>query len=149
MAETKKSAYAYERKSVWLCASKTEMNLISDFAEDYKKFMNAGKTERECVRFLDDEAKKMGFKDISAAKYAPGEKIIIKNGSRNIMLVIIGKKDMKEGINMIASHLDAPRLDLKPLPLIEDSDMALLKTHYYGGIKKYQWVNIPLAIHGQ
>jgi aspartyl aminopeptidase len=74
--------------------------------------------------------------------------VILKNGSRNLLLAVIGKNDIRDGVNIIASHVDAPRLDLKMLPMVEDSDMALLKTHYYGGIKKYQWVNIPLAIHG-
>jgi aspartyl aminopeptidase len=148
MSEEKKSVFAYERKSVWLKASDTEKNLISDFASDYKKFMNECKTERECVRSMESEALKLGFIDIDSAEYSAGAKFILKNSNRNTILVIIGKRDIKEGVNIIASHIDAPRLDLKPVPMVEDSDMALLKTHYYGGIKKYQWVNIPLAIHG-
>ncbi len=148
MPETKKSAYAYERKNVWTSVNETEKNIIFDFAEDYKRFMNNCKTERESVSYLENESKKLGFTDISSLKGKPGEKIIIKNGNKNILLAVHGRKDLKEGVNLIASHIDSPRLDLKPLPLIEDSDMALLKTHYYGGIKKYQWLNIPIAIHG-
>jgi aspartyl aminopeptidase len=148
MAENKKSAYGYERKNVWLSINETEKNLIFEFAEDYKKFMSGCKTERECVKYMEKEAQKLGFKDIAGSKGKPGEKLYIKNGNRNIILTIIGKKGIQDGVNIIASHLDSPRLDLKPLPVIEDTDMALLKTHYYGGIKKYQWVNIPLAIHG-
>jgi aspartyl aminopeptidase len=148
MALEKKSAFEYERKSVWLSSSDTEKNLISDFASDYEKFMNECKTERECVRSLEKEAQSLGFTGIEAAEYAPGAKFLMKNSSRNIILAVIGRRDIREGVNIIASHIDAPRLDLKPLPLVEESDMALLKTHYYGGIKKYQWVNTPLAIHG-
>lgn len=144
----KKSQFAYERKNVWTSVTDTEKNLIFDFAEDYKAFINACKTERECVRYFESEAKKLGFRDPASASYKPGEKIFVKNGDKNAILAVIGKRDIAEGVNLIASHIDAPRLDLKPLPLVEDSDMALLKTHYYGGIKKYQWVNIPLAIHG-
>lgn len=146
--DKKKSKYAYERKNVWTESSDTEKNLIRDYSEDYKVFMNECKTERECVRYFEREAGKLGFKDIKGAKYKPGEKVLIKNGQKNLILAVIGKKDIKEGVNIIASHIDAPRLDLKPVPMTEDGDMALLKTHYYGGIKKYQWVNIPLAIHG-
>ncbi len=150
MPESKKSPFAYERKSVWLNSSDTAKNLISEFGNDYKKFMGECKTERECVSSVEREALKLGFMNIDDAGNdpAPGSKFIIKNSCRNIFLVVTGRKDVREGINMIASHIDAPRLDLKPLPITEDADMALLKTHYYGGIKKYQWVNMPLAIHG-
>jgi aspartyl aminopeptidase len=138
MAENKKSPLAYERKNGWLAISETEKNLVFDFAEDYKKFISSSKTERETVENLEKEALKMGFKELSQSQHKPGEKIYIKNGNRNIMFVIIGKEPIEKGINIVASHVDSPRLDLKPLPLIEDSDMALLKTHYYGGVKKYQ-----------
>jgi len=148
MPEQKKSELAYERKSVWLSISESEKNLVFDFSEDYKRFMNLCKTERECVAFIEKEALQLDFKDIIKVKGKVGDKIFIKNGNRNCILAILGEKPMIEGVNIIASHIDAPRLDLKPLPLIEDSEMALLKTHYYGGIKKYHWVNIPLSIHG-
>lgn len=148
MPEPKKSPFGYERKSVWAKADDSGRNIIFDFASDYRKFMSACKTERECVRFVESEALRTGFKELKSAGYKPGERIIIKNGSRNIILAILGRNDIKDGMNMVASHIDAPRLDLKPVPIIEDSEMSLLKTHYYGGIKKYQWVNMPLAIHG-
>jgi aspartyl aminopeptidase len=138
MPEPKKSPFGYERKSVWSKADDSGRNIIFDFASDYRKFMSACKTE----------ALKNGFKELKSALYKPGERIIIKNGSRNIILAVLGRDDIKNGMNMVASHIDAPRLDLKPVPIIEDSEMSLLKTHYYGGIKKYQWVNMPLAIHG-
>ncbi len=148
MAEEKKSKFAYEKKSAWLTIPEAEKNNVFKFAEEYKDFINNGKTERECVNYIENIAKKAGFKELSKAKYKAGEKILIKNSNKNIILAIIGKKSMTEGLNLIVSHIDAPRLDLKPLPLIEDSEMALLKTHYYGGIKKYHWVNMPLALHG-
>ncbi len=148
MPEPKKSPFEYERKSVWTKVNDTGRNVIFDFASDYRKFMSMCKTERECVRFIESEALRTGFRGFESASYKPGERIVINNGNRNILLAIIGKSDIKNGFNIIASHIDAPRLDLKPLPIIEDSEMALLKTHYYGGIKKYQWVNMPLAIHG-
>lgn len=148
MSEQKKSPFGFERKSIWQTVSEEEKKSIFSFSDEYKSFMNACKTERECVRYLETLAKEKGFVDYQKAKGKPGEKIIIKNGDRNIIFAILGKEPVSSGINLIASHLDSPRLDLKPMPLIEDTDMALLKTHYYGGIKKYQWVNIPLSIHG-
>jgi len=144
----KKSEFAYERRNAWEKLSDSERNLVFQISEDYRVFLSLNKTERECVRWFDAEARKNGFVDISQAKGKPGEKVIIRNGSRNILLAVLGKESPSKGANMVVSHIDSPRLDLKPLPLIEDGDMALLKTHYYGGIKKYQWVNIPLAIHG-
>ncbi|MCX7821396.1 MAG: aminopeptidase [Brevinematales bacterium] len=148
MAEEKKSKLAYEKKSAWLLISENEKKKVFEFAEEYKDFINKGKTERECVNYVEKIANEAGFKELSKAKYKAGEKIIIKNSNKNVILAIIGKESMSEGINLIVSHIDAPRLDLKPLPLIEDSEMALLKTHYYGGIKKYHWVNMPLSLHG-
>lgn len=127
---------------------KKGLTAVHAFAEDYKKFITECKTERECVAWMEKAALKAGFVNIEDSKGKAGDRVIIKNGSRNIILAVIGKKDMAKGVNIIASHLDSPRLDLKMIPIIEDADMALMKTHYYGGIKKYQWVNIPLAIHG-
>ncbi len=148
MSEEKKSEFAYERKSAWLECGDEEKRNVFNFAEEYKLFLNLCKTERECVDYIECEAKKSGFKDVIEVIGKPGEKIILKNSEKNIILAIFGKNSMEEGINLIVSHIDAPRLDLKPLPLIEESDMALFKTHYYGGIKKYHWVNMPLALHG-
>jgi len=148
MPEEKKSLYAYERKNAWLCTSEEEKKEVFKFAEEYKLFLNQCKTERECVEFTVNTAIKNGFKSVEKAKSKPGEKLYITNFDRNVVFAITGKHPMEDGVNLIVSHIDAPRLDLKPLPLIEDSDMALFKTHYYGGIKKYHWVNMPLAIHG-
>ncbi|NPV38362.1 MAG: aminopeptidase [Brevinematales bacterium] len=148
MAEKKTLPFAYERKNVW-DNKKDEIQAIYSFADDYKHFISTCKTERECVRFVEEEAKKHNFHAFEEKKsLKAGDKVFLRNGYRNILLAIIGKRPISEGVNMVVAHIDAPRLDLKTVPLIEDGDMALLKTHYYGGIKKYQWVNIPLALHG-
>ncbi|MGC8764662.1 MAG: aminopeptidase [Brevinematia bacterium] len=148
MEKEKKSEFIYERKNAWIGQTEREKKVVFDFAENYKNFLNLCKTERECVYFIEKEAKKYGFNYIEKAKGKPGEKIILKNSEKNIILAVLGKESMTEGINIVVSHIDAPRLDLKPLPLVEESDMALFKTHYYGGIKKYHWVNMPLSLHG-
>ncbi|OHD54496.1 MAG: aminopeptidase [Spirochaetes bacterium GWF1_51_8] len=148
MADEVKSKFVYERTSSWKNISDSGRKKIEHFADDYKGFMNHCKTERLCVRYLEKDARKLGFKDISEAKPEPGERILFRNENKNLMLVILGKKDIAKGLNFIASHLDSPRLDLKPMPLIEENSLAMMKTHYYGGIKKYQWVNLPLSLHG-
>lgn len=120
-----------------------------DYCEGYKDFLNQAKTEREAVCVTEKIAQKNGFcalGDMSVLK--PGDKVYASNGGKGILLAIIGKEDILEGVNLVGAHLDVPRLDLKPRPLFEDSDMAWLKTQYYGGIKKYQWLALPLAMHG-
>ncbi len=140
----------YKTKFIWKEAKSKEKKEIFDFAEDYKKFMAEIKTEREFVNRAREMAEKAGFVPLERAKGKPGEKIYIINRNKSMALVVLGKKDIVEGANIVVAHIDAPRIDLKPHPLYEDKDtyLALLKTHYYGGIKKYQWVNIPLALHG-
>ena len=126
-----------------------ELAAADDFAEGYKKFLDMAKTEREAVDEVLKEAVKRGFKEFESYKqYAPGEKIYYINRNKSIILAVIGKKSLKEGVKIAAAHIDSPRLDLKPNPLYESDELALFKTHYYGGIKKYQWVAIPLALHG-
>jgi aspartyl aminopeptidase len=147
MSKQKKSKFSMDKKSAWLLKDKKTLESVFKFSEDYKKFISENKTERECVKYFEKEAISKGFINIENSKYEEGNKIFIKN-NKNMILSIIGKKDLKEGINLIIGHIDSPRLDLKPVPLFEENNMALLKTQYYGGIKKYQWVNIPLAIHG-
>jgi aspartyl aminopeptidase len=115
------------------------------FSEGYKKFLNIAKTEREAVVEIEKIAKVKGYKNFETIKTLTAKDKIYYKTNKNIVLVNLGKFT---NIKVIASHLDSPRLDLKPKPVFEDSDLALLKTHYYGGIKKYQWVNRPLAIHG-
>jgi len=139
-----------KKKSMWLTLKKSEIKRAMSFAEDYKKFLRDVKTERESVDYMIKIAKERGFKDLSKAKtLSPGDKFYIHNRGKSLALGVVGKKPY-EGFRLVVSHIDSPRLDLKPNPLVEDSDasLALLKTHYYGGIKKYQWVSTPLAIHG-
>ncbi len=139
-----------KKESMWLTLKKKEIKDAMKFADDYKEFLKEVKTERETVKFMISLAEKKGFKDISKKKsLAPGDKFYIMNREKTLALGVIGKKPL-EGFRLVVSHIDAPRIDIKPNPLWEDSDssLALLKTHYYGGIKKYQWVSRPLAIHG-
>ncbi len=122
---------------------------IFSFCEEYKEFLNQCKTERECTLWAEEKAIKAGFKAFSEYEtLKPGDKFYVKNTDKSIFLAVMGKKPVTEGTNIIAAHIDSPRLDTKPNPLFEDTDAAFFKTHYYGGIKKYQWLTIPLAIHG-
>jgi len=122
---------------------------IDTFATDYKEFLSYGKTERLCVKKAESLAIEAGFKDISTFKVLkPGDKVYIKNKNKNIVLFVIGKKPLVDGMRILGAHIDSPRLDVKQNPLYEKDGFALLDTHYYGGIKKYQWVTIPLALHG-
>ncbi len=126
-----------------------EIEKADKFCEGYKKFLTQCKTEREAASFAEAAAKKAGFVPFKkSAKYKAGDRVYSVNRGKAIILAVFGKKSLSEGVKIIASHIDAPRIDLKPNPLYEDSDLALLKTHYYGGIKKYQWTAIPLAMHG-
>ncbi len=119
------------------------------FAEDYKAFLNNAKTEREAVIEVVKKAESKGFNKFeSGKKYRAGEKVYFVNRNKSIILAVVGKKPLTDGVKISAAHIDSPRLDLKPNPLYESDELALLKTHYYGGIKKYQWVAIPLALHG-
>ncbi len=120
-----------------------------DFAVGYKKFLNDAKTEREATAVVLAQAIENGFQEFDPEKqYKAGDKIYYVNREKSIILAVIGKKSLKEGVKIAAAHIDSPRLDLKPNPLYESDEIALFKTHYYGGIKKYQWVAIPLALHG-
>ncbi len=136
-------------KNAWSTYSEEEMKQVMDFADGYKKFLSVGKTERECVKLAVKEAKEKGFKDIKEVKsIKAGDKIYATNKGKNVALFVIGKKDIESGLRVLGAHIDSPRLDIKQNPLYEDSGFALLDTHYYGGIKKYQWVTIPLALVG-
>lgn len=126
-----------------------DRNLINSFCDDYISFISKYKTERECVKGFESILLENGFKDIlNVSNLKAGDKVYFKNRDKNIYACVVGKNDLKEGFNIIGAHIDSPRLDLKPNPLYEKSELALFKTHYYGGIKKYQWVNIPLSMHG-
>ena len=140
-----------EKKIAWGKYSEQEKKDVFSFNEEYKEFLSTCKTERECADFILNKAKKDGFIDInSASDFKPGDKVYAINQGRLLVLFKIGTDDFSKGMNIVGAHTDAPRLDLKQNPLYEDdaSKTALLKTHYYGGIKKYQWVTTPLAIHG-
>ncbi len=138
-----------EFKNGWNVIDEEEKKKVFDFGEGYKKFLNSSKTERECVATTVMMAEKMGFCPLSEKeKLVPGDKVYAVNKNKGIMLCTIGQKPLSKGVNIVGSHIDSPRLDLKQNPLYDDSGMAFFKTHYYGGIKKYQWTAIPLAIHG-
>lgn len=119
------------------------------FCEGYKAFLDEGKTERECVKKAVELLKAAGYAEFDTqGSYQPGDKVYYVNRNKAIIATTFGEKSVKEGIRMNGAHIDSPRLDLKPSPFYEKDDMALFKTHYYGGIRKYQWATIPLAMHG-
>ena len=130
--------------------SEDEMKKIEKFGEKYKDFLNASKTERESVVFAINKAKEAGFTEFDKSKkYKPGDKFYIVNRGHALALVVMGKQGTKQGVKLAISHVDAPRLDLKPNPVFETNELAMFKSHYYGGIKKYQWTTIPLSLHGR
>ena len=141
-----------EKKNVWM-KRRTALTEVDKFAEEYKLFISACKTERECVSEFTELAKAKGFKDLkdvlaSGQKLVPGSKVYATHMGKTMVLYVVGKEDIAEGINITGAHIDSPRLDLKPNPLYESDGLAMLETHYYGGVKKYQWVALPLALHG-
>lgn len=136
-------------KNAWLNIDEEERVQAFHLAARYIDFLNQAKTERETADFIENAAREKGFVDLARAKgIAEGQKFLLKYKNKISALVVIGNTPLENGFNIVASHTDAPRLDLKPMPLYETDGMALLKTHYYGGIKKYQWTAIPLALHG-
>ncbi|MBQ4268124.1 MAG: aminopeptidase, partial [Clostridia bacterium] len=144
------SELAYKRTNVYETADEAKMKAIFDYAVGYKTFIDEGKTEREACAFVVAEAEKHGYKPfVFGEKLKAGDKVYYNNRGKNIYLIRVGKNDVaKDGIRIIASHIDSPRIDLKQVPLYEAEGIALAKTHYYGGIRKYQWATIPLALHG-
>jgi aspartyl aminopeptidase len=141
-----------KKESLWLKAKKKKIEDIFDFSEGYKNFLDDAKTEREAVNSIIKIVENFGFKPVdNAKKMKPGDKFYIINRNKNVAIITIGSEAFENGLNVIVSHIDSPRLDLKQHPLYEDKEakLALLKTHYYGGIKKYQWVGIPLSLHGR
>ena len=125
-----------------------EKDAAFDFCEGYKAFLNTAKTEREFVTETVKAAQAQGFKPLGSAPLKKGDKVYSVNRGKGILLAVIGSEPIESGLSIVGAHIDSPRLDLKQNPLYEDSDIAFLKTHYYGGIKKYQWTAIPLAMHG-
>ncbi len=144
----KKNALQYERKSFWKEAPAAQIKQAMAFATPYKDFLNKAKTEREAVVWTEALLKANKFEPITAAK--AGKRVYSIFRGKTIAMAVIGSEPISNGFNMVAAHVDAPRVDLKQNPLYEDknSDMACMRTHYYGGIKKYQWVSTPLALHG-
>lgn len=139
----------YKNVDAWTKISDEEKEKVSQFGEDYKDFMTKCKTERETAEKIIEIAEKNGFINIEkVTNLKPGSKVYYNNKGKSVVLAVIGKESMQKGIKAVASHIDSPRIDLKPNPMYEDGGLALFKTHYYGGIKKYQWVTIPLALHG-
>ena len=143
-----------ENKNAWVKYPEgTKREEVFQFAEEYRQFISDCKTERECVTALEAKAKEAGFqdlKDVIANNTAlkAGDKVYANNMGKGMALFVIGEESMEKGMNILGAHIDSPRLDLKQDPLYEDTDFAMLDTHYYGGIKKYQWVTLPMALHG-
>ena len=148
-AKELKEKLAYKPKNGLLRVSEEEKKQAFDFCEGYMRFLDDAKTEREAVETAVKIAENAGFTAYEPGrKYQAGEKYYVNNRGKSAAFVVIGKKDVSNGVRIGAAHIDSPRLDLKPNPLYEDIELAMLKTHYYGGIKKYQWTAIPLALHG-
>lgn len=142
-----------ERKNAWKKYPEGKRQEIFAFGEKYKKFISDCKTERECVTELKAQAEAAGFEDLkqvlaSGRTLQTGDKVYAENMGKLLALFVIGRQPLEKGMNILGAHIDSPRLDLKQVPLYEDTELALLDTHYYGGVKKYQWVTLPLALHG-
>ena len=141
------------REIAWNKYDEQKMKEVMDFSEGYKKFISECKTERECVTESIKMAEAHGYRNLedvirNQETLKPGDKVYANNMGKTIALFLIGKEPLEKGMKILGAHIDSPRLDLKQNPLYEDKDLAMLETHYYGGIKKYQWVTLPLAMHG-
>lgn len=143
-----------ERKNAWeKYRDEEKKKQLFDFAEAYRVFLSENKTERECCSFFVKKAQEAGFVSLeecleSGKALKAGDKVYVADRKKSLACFVIGKKPLSQGMRILGAHIDSPRLDLKQNPLYEDTDMALLDTHYYGGVKKYQWVTLPLALHG-
>ena len=142
-----------EREVAWNHYNEEEKKKVFEFAEEYRKFISACKTERECVRTFVERAEAAGYLDIKKViaegiKLESGARVYADNNGKALAMFIVGKKPMEEGMRILGAHVDSPRMDLKQNPFYEDTGLAMLDTHYYGGVKKYQWVTLPLALHG-
>lgn len=138
-----------QKKSGWETASDEDKKFIFKLSDEYIEFLNRSKTEREFVNSAKEVLDANGFKDICKVdSISAGDKVYYVNRGKSMYIAVIGNKKLEEGLNLVGAHIDSPRLDLKPNPLYEDTEFAYFNTHYYGGIKKYQWTAIPLAIHG-
>ncbi|MBR2529157.1 MAG: aminopeptidase [Blautia sp.] len=142
-----------ERPNAWLSCQEEDEKQIDRVSGLYRHFLDAGKTERECVKELTSQARTYGYEDLrdilrEGRTLKPGDKVYAVGMKKTIALFRIGTKAVQEGMQILCAHIDSPRLDIKQNPLYEEADLAFLDTHYYGGVKKYQWVALPLAIHG-
>lgn len=147
--KTSNDTLTYTKKTVYELNGKKAFDTALAYAEEYKKFLDTSKTEREAVATAIKMAEANGYKAYSLGKTVkPGDRYYFNNRDKNLFLFQIGSEPLENGIRITASHIDSPRLDLKPCPLYEESGMSFFKTHYYGGIRKYQWVTVPLALHG-
>lgn len=142
-----------ERKNAWKDYNKKELKELEKLSKEYRIFLDHGKTERECVKYIVKMAEEYGYQNLeeikkSGKKLKAGDKIYAVNMKKAVALFQLGEDSITEGMNILGAHIDSPRIDVKQNPLYEDTDFAYLDTHYYGGIKKYQWVTLPLSIHG-
>lgn len=142
-----------EYKNAWTLYNENDHETVNAISKRYIQFLSQGKTERECVTLAVAMAEKNGYINLKTAisenrKVQPGDRLYMDCMGKALMLFIVGETPMEKGMNIIGAHIDSPRIDVKQNPLYEDGDLAYLDTHYYGGIKKYQWVTLPLALHG-
>lgn len=142
-----------DQKNTWLSYTAAQKRELEKISKEYIDFLSNGKTERECADIAVNEAEKAGYKNLnsiikSGKKIKAGDKVYAEWMGKTVALFNIGKENIEDGLNILGAHIDSPRMDVKQNPLYEDSELAYLDTHYYGGIKKYQWVTLPLAIHG-
>lgn len=144
-----KNELAYKKQTVYEKADKSVVDAAFAYAEDYKRYLDEGKTEREALKISVEMAKAKGFREYRLGdEIHAGDKLYYNNRGKNLFVFSVGKEPINNGIRITAAHIDAPRIDLKQCPLYEDGGMGFFKTHYYGGIRKYQWVATPLALHG-
>lgn len=142
-----------ERKNAWETYDETQVQALEAVCRRYRAYLDAGKTERECADETIRLAKEAGYRSLQDAidageQLKPGDKLYCDQMGKSVMLFVLGREKLEKGMNIIGAHIDSPRMDVKQNPLYEDTDFAYLDTHYYGGIKKYQWVTLPLALHG-
>ena len=142
-----------EHKNTWTKYNTAQIAEVMDYNEGYKAYISKCKTERECVEAAILDAKAHGYVDLKTiieegGTVKAGDKVYFNNMGKALVLFHIGTEKLEKGMKILGAHIDSPRIDLKPNPFYEDTELALLDTHYYGGIKKYQWVTMPLALHG-
>ena len=142
-----------ERRNAWETYDEKQIGQLEAVCRRYRAYLDAGKTERECAAETIRLAKEAGYRSLSEAiemgeKLKPGDKLYCDQMGKSVLLFVLGYEKLEKGMNIIGAHIDSPRMDIKQNPLYEDTDLAYLDTHYYGGIKKYQWVTLPLALHG-